>query len=110
MRILIAVFFLICGFVAGLNCPQEVSIVTEEVVVFEENIKEIVVIEEVVIGEVSIKDIEKSLSTLRRARFSHQYYIDHPEKLPEAWSDSLPHHKACVERYDQVIELLESLR
>ena len=74
-------------------------------------------------GYIEPENIEKptiSISTaieyLETARYSHEYYLAHPEKdirlvtenmTPEFMTE---HHTGCIERYNQIIELLESLR
>lgn len=59
--------------------------------------------------------IDTAIEYLENARYSHQYYINHPEKdarsIDKASGNvSMEHHVACVERYTAIIELLESMR
>lgn len=57
----------------------------------------------------AIIDIDTALKYLGRARYSHQYYIDHPEAI-NGESGSLEHQIGCVSRYDAIIDLLKRLK
>ena len=58
-------------------------------------------------------DIDTAIEYLAKARYSHQYYIDNPEKLTVAdiaRGRTVEFHQGCVDRYTAIINLLESLK
>lgn len=108
---------LTCGFLAGYDYHkpaievQEYTIYVDHYIdrpVEVEVVKEVDVIKKIVIYPDQEK-VEQSLGILEYARYSHQYYIDRPDKLSNSMG-SLQHHIDCVNKYDFVIDFLNELK
>ena len=53
--------------------------------------------------------IDQALIYIGKSRYTHQYFIDNPEKLTPAIG-SLEFQKECVNQYDAIINLLRRLK
>jgi len=49
-------------------------------------------------------DVELALQYLTRARLSHQYYLDNPDKMKDYMT--VENQQGCVDRYNAVMDLL----
>ena len=53
--------------------------------------------------------VEEGLKILHNGRYSHQYFLDHPENC-NGKTGELTYHKRWVERYDQLEHLIIELK
>lgn len=63
---------------------------------------------ECAINETNRISIEEAVTILEEARYSHEYYVEHPDKT-NTFTGDVEHNQKWIDDYNKIINLLKEL-